>query len=126
MGLMDKILTEPAWLVAWVMTMMVLNTAAVFFLSRTEARWILAAWVGNLIFMSTLFEFFGYVRLLGLSHVIFWTPLLVYLFARRNSWDLSSLSGKYIALLFAVNATSLVIDYIDVGRWLAGARAPLG
>ena len=65
MGLMDKILTEPAWLVAWVMTMMVLNTAAVFFLSRTEARWILGAWIGNVIFMSALFEMVGYVRLLG-------------------------------------------------------------
>ena len=126
MGLMDKIMTEPGWLVAWVFTMMVVNTAALLFLQRVEARWILAAWIGNIVFMSALFEMVGYVRLLGLSHVIFWTPLLIYLFARRNSWDLSNLSGKYIALVFAVNATSLVIDYIDVARWVAGERAPLG
>ncbi len=122
MALMSRIFEEPAWLVAWVTVLMVMNTLSVTFLARVEARWTLAAWLVNIPIMGFLFDTYGYQRILGLSHILVWTPLLIYLWLRRSLWNLSRLSGKWIAGLFAVDLTSLVIDYIDLGRYLMGER----
>lgn len=127
MELMDFILAEPLPLVAWVMVLMVMNTASIFFLKRVEARWVLAAWIPNGIFMSYLLTQFGYTRMLGLSHVVFWTPLLVYLWRRRAQWNVSgSLTGKWLVGLFGVNLASLLVDYVDVVRYLLGDHSALG
>ena len=121
--MMGQILAEPLWLVIWVFTLMTVNTAALFFIKRIEARYVFAAWVINLPLMTYLYETFGYVRLLGLSHVVVWTPLLIYLWLRRKNWmPPQNLTDKWIVLLFTVNLLSLVIDYIDVARWLLGER----
>lgn len=127
MGLMDFIMAESLPLRSWVIILMVMNTASILFLKRVEARWVLAAWIPNGIFMSWLLTQVGYTRMLGLSHVIFWTPLLIYLWMRRDKWNVSgSLTGKWLVGLFAVNLISLVIDYADVARYIMGDHATLG
>lgn len=123
--MMDFILREPSWLVGWVFTLVIFNTASILFIRRVEARWVLAAWLVAIVLMNVLFAQFGYVRLLGLGHIIPWTPLIIYLWARRAHWYLESLSGKWIAGVFTVNLISLIIDYVDVIRWLLGERAPM-
>lgn len=77
---------------------------------------------GNFVLMNWLFGEYGYQRILGLAHIVFWTPLLIYLWARRRHWNMASLSGKWLAALFATNLVSLIIDYIDVARYLSGER----
>jgi len=127
MDLMNFILAEPLPLKAWVFILMIMNTLSILFLKRVEARWVLAAWIPNGIFMSFLLTQFGYTRMLGLSHVVFWTPLLIYLWRRRDQWNVSgSLTGKWLVGLFTVNLISLVIDYADVIRYLTGDQAVLG
>ncbi len=124
--MMEQILAEPLWLVIWVFILMTVNTASLLFIKRVEARYVLVAWLINLPLMTYLFETFGYVRLLGLSHVVVWTPLLIYLWLKRKNWmPPQSLTDKWITLLFSVNLLSLVIDYIDVARWLLGERGVL-
>ncbi len=114
---------QPLWLQIWIGWMVIANVAgSIAFLRRPEAKWVLAAIVAAAIFMEYLYSQFGYQRILGLAHVVFWTPLLVYLWARRSKWDLSRLSGKWLAVLFSTNLTSLVIDYADVARYLMGDR----
>jgi hypothetical protein len=103
---------------------MFINTASILFaFTRQEAHWVLTAWLANLLFMPMLFAEFGYTRILGLSHIVFWTPLLVYLWRRRAGIELRSISGAYLWALFASNGLSLVIDYIDLARYLAGDGA---
>jgi len=127
MELLNFILAEPLPLRAWVIVLMIMNTLSIVFLKRGEARWVLAAWLLNGAFMSFLLTQFGYTRMLGLSHVVFWTPLLVYLWARRSRWNVSgSLAGKWLVGLFVVNLLSLIIDYADVIRYLMGDHAVLG
>ena len=124
--MMEQILAEPLWLVIWVFILMTVNTASLLFIKRVEARYVLVAWLINLPLMTYLFETFGYVRLLGFSHVVVWTPLLIYLWLKRKNWmPPQSLTDKWITLLFSVNLLSLVIDYIDVARWLLGERGVL-
>lgn len=121
--MMEQVLAEPLWLVIWVFVLMSVNTAALLFIKRVEARWVLAAWLINLPLMGYLYETFGYVRLLGFSHVVVWTPLLIYLWLRRKDWmPPQTITDKWILLTFTVNLLSLVIDYIDVIRWLLGER----
>lgn len=119
-SLMARLMAEPWWLQAWVGWMMLVNTASLFFLRYREARWVLAVWIGNVITMMALYEAVGYVRLLGLSHVLWWTPLLVYLVAVRERFAGNGVFGWWARVLLVTIAVSLVIDYIDVVRYFMG------
>jgi len=122
MTLTEEIMSQPLWLQAWIGWMGLVNVTAIIFLRRVEARWVAAAMIVAFPLMTWLHAQYGYQRILGLAHVVAWTPLLVYLWSRRAQWDIASLSGKWIAVLFATNLTSLVIDYVDVARYLTGER----
>ena len=120
--LFDGILRQPTWLLIWVGWLIIVNTACLFFLKRTEARWVLAAWIANGLFMTTLCELNGYNRLLGLSHIVFWTPLVIYLFKRREKFANFGLCARWLWAVILTNILSLVIDYLDVIRYLLGER----
>lgn len=118
--MMTLIAQEPWWLSSWVYWLIAINSLSLFFaFTRNEAHWVLTAWLGNLIMMPMLFEAVGYVRLLGLTHIVFWTPLVVYLWRQRSEFG-SSWSGRYLWVVLATNSASLIIDYIDVVRYLLG------
>lgn len=123
MEFMAEVLKQPWWLKSWIFWLILVNTASVVFVRRLEARWVLAAWVSNAVLMNLLYAQLGYVRLLGLSHVIFWTPLLVYLYRRRGEWAGAGAYGAWLKVLVFTDAASLLIDYLDVVRYLLGERA---
>lgn len=120
--LMDGIMSMPLGWQAWVFWMMIVNSASLFFLKHMEARFCLAVWIPNGITMMLLAEQMGYVRLLGISHIVWWTPLIIYLFLRRKQFDLKTLAGKWIVVMLITNSLSLVVDYTDVARYIAGDR----
>ncbi len=122
-NMMIHVMQEPLWLQAWVGWMMLVNTAALLFLKQPAARVVLVAWIGNIITMGVLYEMVGYVRLLGLSHVIWWTPLAVYLWRQRAQFQAPDWFGYWGRVLLATILASLVIDYIDVVRYLLGDGA---
>jgi len=120
--LMQDIFAQPTWLVVWVSWLMLVNTASLVFLKHKPARWILLAWIGNSLTMTALHANFGHTRLLGLSHVIWWTPLFVYLW-RISAWrTLRGAAHTWIVVLMLSNGVSLVVDYVDVARYLLGDR----
>ncbi len=123
LSLNAAIMMQPLWLQAWVGWMVLVNFAgAVIFIRRPEAKWVLGAIIAAALFMGWLYGQYGFQRILGLAHVAFWTPLMIYLWSRRTQWNLSALSGKWLAAVFVTDVTSLVIDYADVVRYLAGER----
>ena len=63
----------------------------------------------------------GFTRLLGLGHVL-WVPLVAWLWTRLPQIPAADFFGIWIRSLMAVNAISLVIDTVDVMRYLAGDR----
>lgn len=121
MTLFRGILAEPTHLLLWISWLIAVNSAAVFFLSRIEARWVLGAWVLNALLMTALAELNGYNRLLGLSHVLLWTPLLVCLWRRRERYAGGTPAERWIRIVFVTNLVSLVVDVLDVGRYLVGS-----
>ena len=123
MDFAKELLSQPWWLVVWIGGMGAVNMAALAFVGRIEARWTLAAFTAAFVTMNLLHAVVGYVRLLGLAHVLFWTPLLIYLWPRLSSYPSSSAYGLWLRLLFATNAVSLIIDYVDVIRYVFGDRS---
>ena len=128
-NLNEAIATEPIWLQAWVMVLVVTNLAALVFAAGREAgRWrvrpeplaIAASFVAAAIFMGWLYERVGYVRLLGLAHVVFWGPAWIWIFARRRAIGARTIFGRYLRVYLVIAGTSLAIDALDVVRFLAG------
>jgi hypothetical protein len=120
---LEHIAREPFWLQAWIYWMIFMNSASLLFVRRVEARWVLLAWIASLVTMNQLFAAYGYTRILGLAHVIFWSPLVVYLFRRRPRFGEGAFGG-WARWLLATNAISLAIDYVDVARWALGDHGP--
>ena len=120
--LFSQIMDQPPAIVYWVFWLMAINTASILFIiHRVEARWTLAAWLLNgMLIMPYLYDQFGFVRLLGLAHIVVWTPLLLYLYRRRETFKLPSLTGIYFWLLIVTNAVSLGFDYVDLARYFLG------
>ena len=114
----------PQWVFWWVNFMGIVIMAAIpFAFSRVEARWTLAAMIPTVVLMGWLYNEFGYQRILGLAHVLFWTPLVFYFWKRRAEWRVrETLGGKWVLLVFTVMCASLVMDYADVVRYLLGER----
>ena len=112
------------WVYWWVGFMgVVLSFAVVFAFTRVEARWTLAAMAATVPLMMFIYHQVGYQRLLGLPHILFWTPLVIWLWQRRDRWRVrQTLGGKWVLVLFIMMVISLVIDYSDVVRYLMGER----
>jgi len=125
----DAIGAEPLWLQAWVLTMVLVHLAALLFvLGREPQQWrfrpeplaIFVSFLAAAAIMSWLYDRFGYVRLLGLAHLVAWGPVYVWILWSRRRFPVATMYGKYIHLYLLVAGISLVIDAVDVVRWLAG------
>lgn len=122
MDFVAHLLGQPLWVQLWVAWMGIINMAAIAFWPRREALTVLIVFAANVAFMNLLFAIGGFNRLLGLSHVLWWTPLVVYLVRRLPAISASTGFGRWVRVLIATNALSLVIDYTDVVRYLLGDR----
>ena len=106
----------------WLMLLVVVNLVVpLFFLDRLEAQVVVVALLASATLMTILTGVFGFTRLLGLGH-IFWLPLLYFLWLRLGQIPADDFFGIWVRALMALNAASLVIDIIDVSRYIAGER----
>jgi len=90
--------------------------------TRRDAVIVLLTNIAMLVGMGWVYEQMGYVRLMGIVHVILWTPLFVYLFLRAKNGEMPLLCRLVIWMFVATLAVSLVFDYTDVARYLLGER----
>ncbi len=126
LDLFAHINASPIHWVIWMNLLGLMNFGAIIFaLKDVRARWVVLAMIGNIIFMSLLFMQFGYTRILGLSHIVFWTPLLTYLWKKRAAIQNHIWATRWMWGVMIVNGLSLLIDYTDVIRYVLGDKAPL-
>lgn len=118
MSAIEVLATQPAPMQAWLAWMFAVNFCSVFFLRRIPARWVLAATLANIVSMQLLLRLYGTGHHLSLPHVVFWTPLLVYLFLQRKSLLAWSPFGLWCVMLFLTDSVSLVLDYAAVANLL--------
>ncbi len=96
--------------------------APLFFLDRVEARVTIAALLISMTLMTALTARFGFSRILGLGHVA-WLPLLAFLIGRVTEVPASTGFGLWLRTVIVLDAISLVLDAVDVVRFLRGDRA---
>lgn len=121
--LLTGIWKSPTYATIWVAYLIAINLFVPFaFWSHPEARVIAIVFLCGSTLMTYLTAKTGFSRLLGLGHV-FWIPLVIWLGMRLDAIPASEPFGLWIRLLIITNAISLVIDMVDVGRWLRGDRA---
>jgi len=117
-GLMNQSLPVRLWVGLMVIFNMIIP---LFFLERLEAQVVLAAIMASMLLMTLITSTTGFTRLLGLGH-IFWIPLLYFLWISLDQIPPDDGFGVWVRVLMVINATSLVIDAVDVFRYLAGER----
>lgn len=131
MTLTDAISTLPDWVRLWVLWLNIVVFGSFAILLFSHATWRSAAALlgANLLMVPAMLWLYGqvgFVRLLGLPHVIFWTPLVIFLFHElRTRPEIRTPFRQVLWVLVASLAVSLVFDISDVVRYLLGERASL-
>lgn len=123
----DAMFSATGWILIWFywlgMAMVVTPLALAFSkATRRDALIVLLTNIVVVVSMGWLYDQIGYVRLLGIVHVILWTPLLVYLVGRARNSEITLPFRLVIWLFVASLAVSLGFDYVDVARYLLGER----
>ncbi len=116
---------SPNYATAWVAYLIAINLfVPLAFWSHFEARVIAVVFLAGAVLMSYLTERTGFSRLLGLGHVL-WYPLVIWLIINLGATPATDGFGIWIRILVGTNIVSLIIDTLDVVRWLRGDRAEL-
>lgn len=131
MSFNDYVAQYPLWVRLWLNWMtfaIALGTLVplIFRGSRRDGLIVLAANVLALVLMQLLFAQVGFVRLLGVVHIIVWAPLLVYLWLRwRGDAAWHRIAAVALWVFAATVLVSLGFDIVDVIRYIAGDRGPM-
>lgn len=116
------VMKMPVLVRLWLMLLVALNLVVpLFSLDRLEAQVVVVTFVASVMLMTVLTASLGFNRLLGLGH-IFWIPLMYFLWLRLDQIPVDEPFGLWIRALMVANAISLVIDTIDVTRYISGER----
>ena len=94
------------------------------FLARFEARVVLVTTIANAALFTVLTAAQGFTRLLSLAHIL-WIPLICYLWTRLDYAPADNVYGIWLRVLIVLNAVCLLIDVVNVIRYVAGDRAEL-
>ncbi|MEO0369870.1 MAG: hypothetical protein AAF231_00295 [Pseudomonadota bacterium] len=130
MSLSDAIATQATWIQIWVGWLAVLNLGTLAALlitpaTRRHGLVIGAAFVANYLFMNWLYAQYGYTRILGLSHVLIWGPLMIYLMAALRSDSITSWRRPLTFVFVFSMSISLAFDILDVARWFMGDQGSM-
>jgi hypothetical protein len=106
----------------WMAGLPLINLSSVFFLPKTEAWVVLGTGLLAATIMTALHAKLGYVRLLGIGHFV-WIPMLVWLGFRLDKLHEGTLFRGWIMTLMAMDIVSLLLDVVDLIRYLRGDRS---
>lgn len=129
MTLHQAIALQPKWIGYWLDWLLfgafILPLALLIWRqSRIAAIVTVAASVIGAFGVAWLYGQLGYVKLLGLPHIVLWTPLAYYLFMQTKRADIPRWPRRIIVVVLATILISLAFDYADVLRYALGERTP--
>ena len=107
----------------WAILLIAVNLGAVFFLDTLQGRVALVAMLAGALIMAAIHHRLGFVRLLGIGHIL-WIPMLPWMAAGLHEIETGSPLHTWVRALIVCNVISLIIDAIDVTRFLRGEREP--
>ncbi len=127
MSFAEAMALQPTWVQIWLNVLLV----GAFILPLSFLIWRASRMAGVLTLAASLlsgvsinwmYGQMGYVKLLGLPHIVFWTPLAIYLWRQIRHPDMPVWPRRLMSVTLVVIAISLAFDYVDVARWLLGER----
>ncbi len=129
MTLEEAMADQAAWLNIWLPILMVgsmgLPVVLLFWKpSRLAGVAGIVAGLLSFIAITWLYEKLGYVKLLGLPHVLFYTPVVIYFVSRLRSGLLPKYAAWVMSASLIIILISLAFDYTDVARYVLGERTP--
>lgn len=124
MQFMKTMMMMPILWQVWLGVLVTANLVVPFFFMNTlEAPVILLTAIVGLMIMLAIFSEKGFVRLLGIGH-IGWIPLVAWLWTRLDQVPADSLFGYWLIAVIVLDSLSVIIDIIDVLRYVNGERTP--
>jgi hypothetical protein len=125
----QAIAQQPAWVGYWLNWLLfgafILPLALLIWRqSRIAAIATIVTSITGAFGVNWLFGWMGYVKLLGLPHIVLWTPLAYYLFVQIKRDDMPAWPKRIIVVVLATILISLAFDYADVLRYALGERMP--
>jgi len=126
----EAIALQPAWVEHWLRVLFlcafILPAALLIWKpTRLTAIIVIVTSVAAGFATARLYDTVGYVKLLGLPHIIFWTPLAIYLITQLRRADIPGVPRMIMMVVLGAITISLAFDYSDVLRYLLGDRTPL-
>ncbi len=94
-----------------------------FFIDHLEGQVVLGVFVITAGLMMFLYASRGFTRILGAGHVL-WLGLLPWLWSRHDLIQPDEWLSHWIITVIVINGLSLIIDVIDVVRYVRGDRQP--
>lgn len=113
----------PPTLRIWAGLLVLVNLASLFFLNTLHGQLALAAALAGVVVIVAIYLRFGFVRLMGAAHV-FWIPMLIWFAANIPDPVADPWLYRWVWSLLVMNTISLVVDALDVLRYLRGEREP--
>lgn len=127
MGFLDHVFSQPPWLVAWMFLFAGISFLSIpFAVKDSRARWILVATLVIILFGRFLYQSFGYTRIIGLSHIVVWTPLLIYLWKQRDMHLDRVWTRRYVMTFVVIISVCYLVDVVDIVRFVAVDRSVVG
>ena len=125
----ELIALQPAWVGIWINVLLfgafALPLSLVFWKESRMAGVItvIASVLGG-IGVQWMFSKMGYVKLLGLPHIIVWVPLSFYLLKQIRRPDMPTWPMRIMMFVLLTIGISLAFDITDVARYILGERTP--
>ena len=117
--------TSPA-VKMWMNWMLAVFAASILFVWKyPPARFALVAFVLSALLGLLIFKITKEPYLLGISHIILWGPLAIYIYktvVRAKEFEFKSIYGIWIILLLSTIVISLIFDVKDVISVMIGIR----
>ena len=108
----------------WVAILVLVNLGGgLFFLHTPEGQVVAVTFLVQVAAMIFIYSLTGFGRLLGLAH-FGWFILIGWLFLRFPDAE-PGLMKVWVLSVLVINFVSLILDVMDVIRWINGERAPL-
>ena len=123
----DAVAHQPLWVRLWLVWFLfgVLVLPFALLIWKQSRIVVLAAIITDIpagLGTAWIYQHMGYVKLLGLAHIFFWTPLAVYLYMQLKRSDLPQWPRWIITVVLVTLVISLAFDYTDALRYLLGER----
>ena len=108
----------------WVGLLALVNmVGGVVFIRTMEGQLALICMIAAFLIMWGIYVEKGFVRLLGLGHLIAWTPQVI--FYAQSVQNTAGWFQYWIISVLVLNGISMVIDFADVVRYSLGDRGPM-